>query len=327
MSGNFGAARFFVALLAIVIAAALPNFAARAQTIGKTARIVVPYPPGGTADTLSRIIGLEIGHMSGQLMLTENRPGANTVIATEFVSRAVSDGSTLLLMADSFVINPTVRPTLPYDPFAFTPICLLVNSPQVMVVNANSPYKTLGSFVMAAKARPGELNYAAVGPATTQHITGEMFERAAEINLTYVPYTGGGPAVMSILGGHVNAVFANYNEVMGHIAVGRLRPLAVASRARLPDLPDVPTMKESGYKHIETTAWFGVLAPPKTPRETVGLLIAQFKSALAAPEVRAKLIAQGLYPVALCGDEFAVHIRQQYDRYARIIRESNIRFD
>ena len=244
----------------------------------------MPFPPGGTADTLSRLIGQQAGQITGQTFLTENRPGASTVIATEFVSRAPPDGTTLLIMANSFVINPSVRASLPYDPFSFAPVCLLVNSPQVLVVNADAHYKTLASFVTAAKARPGELNYAAVGPATTQHIAGEMFKRAAEINLTYVPYAGGAPAVNAILGGHVTAVLANYSEVMEQIKGGRLRPLAVASHKRLAPLPDVPTLIESGYKDMEATAWFGVMAPPKTPAETIGQLIALFKSALAAPE-------------------------------------------
>jgi tripartite-type tricarboxylate transporter receptor subunit TctC len=206
-------------------------------------------------------------------------------------------------------------------------VCLLVNSPQVLVVKADSPYKTLGSFVTAAKARPGELNYAAVGPATTQHIAGEMFKRAAEINLTYVPYAGGAPAVNAILGGHVTTVLANYNEVMEQINGGKLRALAVAAHERFAALSDVPTMEESGYKNTEATAWFGLMAPAKTPKETVALLIAQFKAALATPEIQSKLIAQGLYPAAACGADFEAHIKQQFESYARVIKEANIKVE
>lgn len=317
-------ARLAMALATAVIVATLPNGPAAAQGGAKTVHLIVPFPPGGSADVIARLVGQQVGEISGQSVLIENRPGASTIIATEYVSRADPDGTTLLIMANSFVINPSVRANLPYDPFAFEPVCLLVNSPQVLVVNANSPYKTIASFVTAAKARPGELNYAAVGPATTQHIAGEMFKRAAEIDLTYVPYAGGAPAVNAILGGHVTAVLANYNEVMGQISAGRLRPLAVASHERLPALPNVPTMNEAGFKNVEATAWFGVMAPAKTPRETMGQLIAQFKSALAVPDVQSKLSAQGLYPLALCGADFDAHIKQQFESYARIIKDANI---
>jgi tripartite-type tricarboxylate transporter receptor subunit TctC len=318
-------ARLVIALATAIVVAPLPNGPVAAQTGPKTTRLVVPFPPGGTADVIARLVGQQLGQVSGQSVLVENRPGAGTIIATEFVARSAPDGTTLLIMANSFVINPSVRASLPYDPFSFEPICLLVNSPQVLVVNADSPYKTLASFVTAAKARPGELNYAAVGPATTQHIAGEMFKRAAEINLTYVPYAGGAPAVNAILGGHVTAVLANYNEVMEQISAGKLRPLAVASRERLSALREVPTMSESGFKDVEATAWFGVMAPAKTPKETVGQFIAQFKAALAAPDVQSKLAAQGLYPVDACGADFDAHVKQQYESYARIIKDANIK--
>jgi tripartite-type tricarboxylate transporter receptor subunit TctC len=319
-------ARGFAAILAAtLIAAAVPVLPASAQTAPKTTRLIVPFPPGGTADVIARLIGQQLGLASGQSYLVENRPGAGTIIATEFVARSAPDGTTLLIMANSFIINPSVRASLPYDPFSFVPVCLLVNSPQVLVVNAESPYKTLAAFVTAAKARPGELNYAAVGPATTQHIAGEMFKRAAEINLTYVPYAGGAPAVNAIMGGHVTAVLANYNEVMQQIKAGKLRPLAVASRDRLAPLPEVPTLIESGYKNMEATAWFGVMAPPKTPAETVGQLIAQFKSALAVPEMSANLSTKGLYPAGACGAEFDAHIKLQYESYARAIKDANIK--
>ena len=316
-----------IAIAAIFIAAISPHRQAFAQAVPKSTRLVVPFPPGGTADIIARLIAQQVGAATGQSVLVENRPGAGTIIATEFVARSNPDGTTLLVMANSFVINPSVRATLPYDPFSFEPVCLLVNSPQVLVVNADSPYKTLASFVTAAKARPGELNYAAVGPATTQHIAGEMFKRAAQINLTYVPYAGGAPAVNAILGGHVTAVLANYNEVMEQISANKLRALAVATRERIAALSDVPTMNESGYKNAEATAWFGLMAPPKTPKETLAAQIAQFKSALMAPDVRSKLTAQGLYPAAACGADFEAHIKQQYESYARVIKEANIKVE
>jgi tripartite-type tricarboxylate transporter receptor subunit TctC len=325
MTKSLKLARLARGLAAILIATALPVLPAAAQTVPKTTRLIVPFPPGGTADVIARLIGQQLGQTSGQSFLIENRPGAGTIIATELVARAAPDGATLLIMANSFVINPSVRATLPYDPFAFEPVCLLVDSPQVLVVNSASPFKTLAEFVAAAKAKPGDLNYAAVGPATTQHIAGEMFKRAAGINLTYVPYAGGAPAVNAILGGHVSAVLANYSEVMEQVTAGKLRPLAVTTRARMAGLPNVPTMIEAGYQDMTASAWFGTMAPAKTPKDIIAQLITLFKAALAAPEVQSKLIAQGLYPMGACGADFAAHVKQQFESYARVIKDANIK--
>jgi len=323
MTGRLGPVAFIALVLALV--AGPGTHAAFAQ--GRTIRLVVPFPTGGTTDTLARLLAQQVVQSSGNAVVTENRPGAGTLIATEYVYRAPPDGTTLLLMANSFIINPSLRTTIPYDPFAFEPLCLLVNSPQVFVVNESSPYKTLDSFVIAARARPGDYNYAAVGPGTTQHIAGEMFKRAAGIDLTYVPYTGGAPAVNALLGGHVTAVLTNYSEVMEQIKAGRLRPLAVTAKKRIPPLPDVPTMSEAGYAGVEATAWFGMLAPPKTSKQTAEQLIALVKGALETPDIAAKLIAQGLYPVGICGADFESHLKQQFDGYARVVKDLNIKME
>jgi len=313
-------------ILLLCLLAALP--AAAQTTAPRTVRIVVPFPPGGTADLLARMLGQQIAQTGGPTIVVENRPGGGTVIATEHVARAAPDGNTVLLMANSFVINASVRASLPYEPLtAFEPICLLVDSPQILVVNAASPFKTLGEFVAAAKAKPGEMNYATVGPATTQHIAFEMFRRAAAINLTYVPYAGGAPAATALLGGHVMAVLANPSEVMEHVTSGKLRALGVASRERFGLLPGVPTIAESGYPGFEAAAWFGLMAPAKTPKETIAQHIAMFNSALAAPEVQAKLPAQGYRSIGVCGEAFGAHVRQQHESYARIIKDAGIRAD
>ena len=227
------AARTAAAALAfLALAASAPGSLAQ-DLKDKAIRIIVPFPPGGTADTIARLVSQQATQASGQKIVIENRPGAGTIIGTDAVARSVPDGTTLLIMSNSFFINAIVRASLPYDPMAMEPTCFLVDSPQVLVVHEAQPYRTLKDFVDAAKAKPGELSYAAVGPATTQHIAGEMFKQAAGINLTYVPFTGGAPAVNAILGNHVTSVLANYNEVQEHIASGKLRALAVSSRARL----------------------------------------------------------------------------------------------
>ena len=292
----------------------------------KTIRIVVPFPAGGTADTIARLISQQSTQSTGQKFIVENRPGAGTIIGTEAVARAAPDGTSVLIMSNSFVINATVRANLPYDPLtSFEPLCNLVDSPQVLVVHASSPYRTLKDLVDAARTQPGGLSLATVGPATTQHIAGEMFKLAAGVNLTYVPFPGGAPAVNAILGQHVTTVVANYNEVMEHVHGGKLRALAVASQARLKPLPDVPTFIESGYKDFESSAFFGFVAPAKTPKDTVTQLNALLIAALRAPDVTAKLVTQGLEIIGNCGDEFRTHIQRQHDKFRSVIREAGIK--
>lgn len=320
----------FAAKLAFVMFGSILLLAqsASAQRAGSAGplRIIVPFPPGGTADVIARLIGQEVADARREPLLIENRPGAGTIIGTEAASRAAPDGKTLLMMSNSFIINASVRTALPYDPLAsFEPICRLVDSPQVLVVNSASPYRSLGDLFAAAKARPGELSYATVGPATTQHIAGETLKRAAGVDLTYVPFTGGAPAVNAILGGHVTAVLQNLSEVIEQLRAGALRPLAVTTRARIDALPDTPTVAESGYPDFEAIAFFGLVAPARTPSEALSELGAAAREALGAPEVRAKLIAQGLYPAADCGDAFAAFLRKQNEAYARAVREANIK--
>jgi tripartite-type tricarboxylate transporter receptor subunit TctC len=287
--------------------------------------LVVPFPPGGTADILARLLADQIGRAQGVSTVIENRPGAGTIVATEAVSRAAPDGSTLLLNANSFVINPNLR-KLSYDPFkSFEPVCYLVRSPQVIVVNANAPYRTLREFLDAARGKPGDLSLASVGPATTQHIAIEMLKRAADVNLTYIPYPGGAPAVNAILGEHVTAVLANYSEVFEQVNAGKLRALATTAKTRTDTLPDVPTVAEAGYKDYDAEAWFGVVAPARTPKDTIARLATWLTAALQVTEIRSKLITIGLYPVGKCGAEYGAHMHQQYDEYARAIRASNIR--
>ena len=292
--------------------------------MARTIRIVVPFPAGGSADDLARLLAEEIGRTRGVNLVIENRPGAGTVVATEAVSRAAPDGNTLLIVANSFVINPSLK-KLNYDPFvSFAPVCHLVSSPLIIAVNSDAPYRSLADLVGAAHAKPGELTMASVAPATTQHIAFEMLKRAADINMIHVPYPGGAPAVTALLGGHVTAVIANYSEVEAYLAAGRLRALATASRQRIQAAPDLPTVAESGYPNYESEVWFGIVAPAKTPPETISQLAGWFGAALQSASVKEKLQQQEMYPVGACGADFAAHLRQQFDAYARVIREAGI---
>ena len=299
--------RKLVVFLALTLLA-ITSVAAHAQWLpGRTIRIVVPFPPGGTADLIARLLAQQITQSSGQGFEVEYRPGAGTIVGTEAVAKAAADGTTLLIMANSFIINPILRSNLSYNPLtSFEPICLVGTSPQILAVNGASPYYKLADFVTAARAKPGELSVGANGPATTQHIAAEMFKHAANINLTFVPYPGGAPATTALLGGHITSTVENYSEIGEHVPSGKLRPLAVTSRERFDRLPNVPTMAEAGYPDVVASAWFGLVAPAKTPKNAIAQTSEALKTALSVPEIRAKLVAQGIEPSSICGAEFAL---------------------
>jgi len=305
--------------------ALFPSQGARSQPT-RTIKIVVPLPAGGTADILARILGDQIGSTQGLNVLIENRPGAGTVIGTEAVSRAAPDGNTLLAAAPALVITPHLR-KLNYDPLmSFEPICQLTTTPTVLLVNSASPYRSLGDLLDAARAKPGSLSMAGV-VGSPLHLAFEMLKRAANVDMTFVPYPGGAPAVSALLGNHVTSVFLPYAGLEDQLKAGRLRAIASATRTRSEPLPDVPTVAESGYKDYEVEFWNGVLAPAKTPKETVSQLAEWFVAAMQVPEVKSKLVAQSLYPVGLCGAPFRALLRKQYEEYGRIVREANITAD
>jgi tripartite-type tricarboxylate transporter receptor subunit TctC len=276
-------------------------------------------------DILPRVLGEQIGRAQGLTVLIENRTGAGGTIAAEAVSRAAPDGNTLLIDSNTFVITSQLR-KLSYDPLtSFEPICYLTSTPSVILVNNASPYLTLADLLDEARAKPGELTLAATGPQTTFHLGFEMLRLAAKVDMTFVPYTGGAPAANALLGGHVTSAMITYAPVAEQINAGKLRALASLSRTRIELLPDVPTVAESGYSDFEINVWYGLLAPAKTPGATVSQLADWLTAAMQVPEVKAKLVAQGLYPVGLCGRDFGSFIREQYDKYDQIIREAKIK--
>jgi tripartite-type tricarboxylate transporter receptor subunit TctC len=313
----------FIGLIAAGIVTLVVSTSAWPQS--RTIRIVVPFAPAGGTDILARLVANHISRVHGPTAVVENRPGAGTVIATEAVARAAPDGNTVLIVGNSFVINPNMK-KLNYDPLtSFEPICHLTRSPNIVAVHAASPHRTLADLVNAARARPGEVTMAVNGPATSQHIGFEMLKRAAKINLSFVPFQGGGPAVNALLGQHVDSLFSNYPTAAELLTTGQLRALAVGSRARIEPMPDLPTIAESGYKDYEEDVWFGVVAPAKTPKNVLSELTAWFAEAVHSPDVKSKLVAQGLYSAGLCGADFAAYLRKQHVDYGRIIREANIR--
>jgi tripartite-type tricarboxylate transporter receptor subunit TctC len=311
------------AALTITIIVALISHDAWSQS-ARTIKLVVPLPPGGGMDFLARLLSDQINRSKGPTIIVENRPGAGGIIGTEAVSRAAPDGSTVLITSAALIIAPHLR-KLNYDPLTFEPICHLADTPMFIVVNGPSSYRTLADLVNEARAKPGELTLASVGPATTLHIASERFKRTTNVNMTYVPFPGTASAVNALLGGHVTAVFAEYPLVVEQVRAGKLRALATASRQRVEQLMDVPTVAETGYKDYEAAIWYGVVAPAMTPKETTMQLATWFTAALQAPESKPKLVAQGLFPVGACGIDFAAYILKQYDEYGRSIREASIK--
>jgi tripartite-type tricarboxylate transporter receptor subunit TctC len=297
---------------------------AEAQS-SRTIKIIVPSTAGGGADVLARMLADQIGKAQSQTMVVENRPGAGNTIGTEAVARAAPDGNTLLITTPEFVINPHLR-KLNYDPLtSFAPICYLARSPQLILVNPATPYKTLADLLDDARRKPGELTVASAGPASSPHVGIERIKHDAKVDFTFVPFQGSGPALNALLGQHVTAAMASYPNVTGQVRGGQLRAIAVASLSRVDDLPNVPTVQEAGFKDFDLDIWFGVVAPAGTPPDALAQLTSWFKAALQDPEILAKLKAQGLFPAGACGDDYAAFTRKQFDDYGRGIREANIK--
>jgi tripartite-type tricarboxylate transporter receptor subunit TctC len=310
-------------LLAAVLLLASLSPSAWSQTAG-TIKIVVPYTPGSGPDILSRLMAEQIGRAQGPTMVVENRPGGGTVIGTEAVERAEPDGHTVLLVANSFVANPPLG-RANYDPSrSFEPVCYLASTPMVLVVLDSSPYRTLNDLIAATRAKPGELAFASGGPGSSLHVAIEVLRRAANINITYVPYGGTAPAINALMGNHVAAVWADYPTVVSQLQSGALRGLVTTSRTRVEALPDVPTLGETGVSSYEADIFYGVVAPAKTPPDMLNRLSGWFSNALKAPDMKPKLAQQGLFPVGTCGAEFGAYLRRQVEEYSRIIREANI---
>jgi tripartite-type tricarboxylate transporter receptor subunit TctC len=292
---------------------------------GRTIKLIVPVPAGASTDFVARLMADQVSQTHGVTVVIENRAGAGGMIGTEAASRAAPDGNTLLITGNTYLLDAQTRKANYHPVTGFEPICYLAMSPAVLVVNSASPYRTLAELLEASRAKPGELSMASIGPGSTFQMAFAMFTAAAAVKMTFVPYAGSAPAINAVLGQHVTSGFAGYAVVSEQIKGGMLRPLAVATLQRVDPLPDVPTFDESGFKGLEVDNWFGVIAPAGTPRETVNELAGWFAAALKVPEVKAKLALQGLYPVGLCGAEFAEFARKRYDGYGEALRATGLK--
>ena len=315
-------------LLRCLLALALACFAATAQAQGwptKPVRIVVAYPPGGGIDVMARQIAEKLSAAWGQPVVVENKPGANTIIATDAVAKSAADGTTILMTTDAtFSINPHLYKKLPYDAQKdFQPVTMLVLLQQLLVGHPSLPANTLQELIALAKAKPGTINYASYGSGSQPHLAGEMLKEKAGINLVHIPYKGISLAVPAVVAGEVQLTFAGIATSTPQLKAGRIKAFAIGGPQRSPLFPQVPTFTELGFPEVETHAWFGFFVPAGSPREAVTRIYQDTKKILEEPEFRQKqLVARGYDVVGSAPEEFAAYIRKDSASRARAVKVS-----
>jgi tripartite-type tricarboxylate transporter receptor subunit TctC len=314
------------ALAALALAAA-PAFAQ--DYPAKPIKLIVPFPPAGGTDVLSRAIAQSLANNTKWLIVIDNKPGAGGNIGLDFAAKSPPDGYTIAMgQTANLAVNPALYSSMPFDPLKdFAPIALLSSQPLILVVDAKSPYRTLQDLVDAAKKDPGKVNMASSSNGTIGHIGGELFQRRAGIRMTHVPYKGAGPAVTDLMGGSVDCFFGNTQAVGGLVTAGRLRALAVTSPRRLGNFPTVATVAEQGYPGFEAATWSGLVAPAGTPQAIVDRLNAEANKALATTEMKAKLYEDGSTPLGGTAKQFAEFIRTEHAKWGAAVREANIKLD
>jgi tripartite-type tricarboxylate transporter receptor subunit TctC len=285
----------------------------------------VPYPAGGGVDVLARTLGDVVAKQWGQSVVVENRPGAGGLIASQALATSPPDGYTLIVVASGHATNPFLYPKIPYDTSRdFTPISLLASSPNVLLVRADSPFKTLGEMIAATKAKPASLSFAHAGTGTSTHLSGELLKSLAKIDLNAIPYKGGAPAINDLLGGQIPMSFNNGPESIGQLRAGTVRALAVTTAARAPFLPDVSSMAEAvpGY---DTEVWWGLLGPAGLPPELLAKLSHDFVAALNIDSVKERLTKLGALPIGSSPQQFDAKIRADCEKWGPIIQAAGIK--
>ncbi|MBL8328815.1 MAG: tripartite tricarboxylate transporter substrate binding protein [Rubrivivax sp.] len=295
----------------------------------KPIRIVVPFPPGGGTDIIARETSQRVAKATGWTFVIDNKPGAGGNLGVDSVAKSPADGYTIVLgQSSNLAINPTLYSKLPYDPQKdLMPIVLVANAPLVMVTGMNTPYKSLADVVNAAKAKPGQINFASPGNGTVAHLTSELFQKAAGVKTQHVPYKGAAQALTDVISGTVDLYMSSVPTLLGQIKQGKLRPLAVTSAKRVDDLPAVPTINESGYKGFDAVTWFGLLAPVGTPKDVIARLNAEFNKALKDPELVKRLGDEGADTVGGTPEQFAALIRDEIPRWGKVVKESGAKVD
>jgi tripartite-type tricarboxylate transporter receptor subunit TctC len=308
--------------LALVWGTALADYPER------PVRLVVPFAPGGGTDLTSRLISQHLSESLGKPVVVENRAGGAGNIGTEAVARAPADGHTLVLASLSTAVNVSLFKKLPFNPLTdFAPVSLVVTVPLLVVVHPSLPVNNIQELIQLAKAKPGQLNYASGGLGTANHVGGELFKYMANVQIVHVPYKGGGPALADVAGGHVPLFFGTMTSTRDLVKSGRLRALATTTSRRSPSWSEIPTVAESGVPGFEVSAWFGVLAPAGTPGPIIARLSAELTRMLRNREVREGLLAQGSDPVGSTPEEFGRHLRNEIDKWSKVVQASGLRAD
>jgi tripartite-type tricarboxylate transporter receptor subunit TctC len=312
-------------LVAIAVAVLAPGATQAASYPDHPVKIVVPFAPAGPTDVMARLIAQKLSESLKQQFYVENHPGAGGNIGMVQVAKSAPDGYTILVASSSFVVNPSLYAKNPYDPFKdFAPVTLAAASPNILVVNADFPAKTVKELVDLVTKNPGKYNYAMPGTGTTPHLAGELFKLTFTLDLATVPFNGAGPAIQSAVAGHTPVAFTALPPTAPQVQGGKLRGLAVTATKRSSALPDVPTMAEAGVTGQESETMQGIFLPAGTPKDIVGLLNREIAKAMALPDVKEKCAQLGFDVVANTPDEFALYIKKEVDKWGKVIKDANI---
>lgn len=295
----------------------------------KPIRIVAPFPPGGPADILSRIIGHKLSQSWGQQVIVDNRPGAGGNIGADLVAKAAPDGYTLLLgFVGTHAINASLYAKMPYDNVKdFEPVSQIAAVTIVLVVHPSVPALSIKELIALAKSKPGQLTFGSPGNGTPQHLAGQLFNTMADVDMLHVPYKGAVPALTDLLGGQVSMIFSSMPPALPLVKTGKIRALGVTSATRSPAAPAIPTITESGLPGYEVNNWYGILAPRGTPKEIVSKLNAEIVKILNMPDVKESLAVQGAEPVSGTPEQFAAYIKEETEKWAKIVKYSGARLD
>lgn len=316
------------ALLATTLGLLAGTTLAQGAWPDKPLKLVVPYPAGGNADTIARLLATQLGERLGQPVVVDNRPGGSGTIGAAVVAKAAPDGHTLLLDATAFTVNPSLFAKLPYDAAKdFAPISLVMQAPLLLVVPTTSPFKTVADLVQAAKARPGHLTYASAGNGGAQHLAAELFKQGQKVAITHIPYRGGAPALTDLVGGQVDFMFSATTASGPFVKGGKLRALAVSSARRAEGWDAVPTVAEAGLPGFQVSEWNGLFAPAGTPRAVLERLEAETRAIVASPEMKKRFADMGVQGVGSRTTEFAGFLKAETAKWAQVIRTSGIHMD
>ena len=313
----------------VLVPALLVAMPATAQTFPeRPIRLVSPFAPGGGNDLVSRTLAQAMAKPLGQSIVVDNRPGATTIIGMELVARAPADGYTLVMSSSTLAINVTLYPKLPYDVLRdFAPVSLVATTPLILAVHPSQPVTTVAELIALAKAKPGELFFPSVGTGDAPHLAAELFNITAGVELVHVPYTGAAIGIGDLVAGRLALMFGTSPTTLPHVRSGRLRAIAVTGLKRSAVMPELPTVAESGLPGYEAGSWYGVLAPAKTPRAVIARLATEAATALQSPDVRERLKAQGVDAVGNTPEKFAVYIKQEIVKWAKVMQAAGIHAD